>query len=174
MTDKPGLITSGGISSQFTSLSSWGTITAANGYGFGLSWDFPGGSDLEFGYKNGQISMQVDGLFYQNEGSYRVLDMNYYYVNSDRHLKKDVKNINKEHLEELFNISDKLLKEFNWKDTGKHSYGFIAQELQKYIPEAVDLDENHNILSVSYNIAYAKILASIIDELKKIKALLLQ
>ena len=33
-----------------------------------------GNADLAFGVRNGQVSMQIDGWFYQNEGSYRVLD----------------------------------------------------------------------------------------------------
>jgi hypothetical protein len=37
---------------------------------------------------------------------------------------------------------------FNWKDTGNKSYGVIAQELQKVLPELVNGNENG--LSVSY------------------------
>jgi hypothetical protein len=37
---------------------------------------------------------------------------------------------------------------FNWKDTGKKSYGVIAQELETILPELVD--ESDNIKSVNY------------------------
>ena len=60
----------------------WGTLTASNGYSAGAIWSFPGGSDLAFAYKSGQVSMQVDGFFYQNEGSYRVCDVSGFDMNS--------------------------------------------------------------------------------------------
>jgi len=90
------------------------------------------------------------------------------YVSSDHHLKKYIQSIDKSNLSDLFDVSDKLLKQFTWKDSGKTSYGFIAQQLEKYIPEAVSQD-NKGIKSVSYNIAYAKILASIVNEIKKLR-----
>ena len=52
----------------------WGTLTSANGYSAGMIWSFPGGSDLAFAYKGGQVSMQVDGTIYQKEGKYACLD----------------------------------------------------------------------------------------------------
>ena len=60
----------------------WGTLTASNGYSAGAIWSFPGGSDLAFAYKSGQVSMQVDGFFYQNEGSYRVCDVSGFDMNN--------------------------------------------------------------------------------------------
>ena len=171
VTSKPAYVSNNSTSIVFTDTQSTGT----NSSGFRIGrFDEPLGSvKFQFG-QSGSAFQIIDyqwtkALFsFTNTGNLTAAGS--IYVNSDRHLKKDVKNINKDHLEELFIISDKLLKEFNWKDNGKHSYGFIAQELQKYIPEAVDLDENHNILSVSYNIAYAKMLASIVNEVKKLKA----
>ena len=90
------------------------------------------------------------------------------YSNSDRHKKKDIQSIDRRSLSDLFDISDKLLKQFTWKDSGKKSYGFIAQQLEKYVPEAVTQD-NKGVKSVSYDIAYAKILASIVNEIKKLR-----
>ena len=90
------------------------------------------------------------------------------YANSDRHLKKNISSIPTSSLERLFSVSSKLLKKFTWKDPERESYGFIAQELEPYIPEAITSDEK-GIKSVSYDIAYAKILASIIHEIEKIK-----
>ncbi|SHL74061.1 hypothetical protein SAMN04488494_0617 [Xylanibacter ruminicola] len=60
----------------------WGTLTAGNGYSAGAIWNFPGGSDLAFAYKSGQVSMQVDGYFYQNEGNYRVCDVSGFTMNT--------------------------------------------------------------------------------------------
>lgn len=53
---------------------SWGTLTSANGYNIGVHASSSDGGDWGMAYKNGQISMQLDGYYYQNEGAYRVLD----------------------------------------------------------------------------------------------------
>ena len=87
---------------------------------------------------------------------------------SDRYHKKNISIIPESSLETLFDISDKLIKAFTWKETGKASYGFIAQQLEKYIPEAINEDSN-GIKSVSYDVAYAKVIASLIHEVKELK-----
>jgi hypothetical protein len=51
-----------------------------------------------------------------------------------------------------------LIRKFNWKDTGKASCGFIAQELLPYVPEAVDYDEELNKYSVNYDVAHSALL----------------
>ena len=53
-------------------------------------------------------------------------------------------------------------KSFNWKDTGTKSYGVIAQELEKVLPELVDTAEN-GLKSVSY----IPMIAMLIDVVKK-------
>ena len=68
------LNSSGFTSSGSTSLSTWGTITANNGYTGSLNLGTSDGGAWEIGYKGGQISQQIDGFYYQNEGRYRVLD----------------------------------------------------------------------------------------------------
>ena len=61
---------------------------------------------------------------------------------------------------------------FDWKETGKSSYGVIAQELEKVLPELVKNGENK---SVNYNgiigvlIEAIKELSSEVNELKAIK-----
>ena len=89
-----------------------------------------------------------------------------FYTSSDRKLKEDIQIIDTQSLERLFNISDKLLKKFTWKQSGKDSYGFIAQELEPYIPEAITKDLD-GVKHVSYNVAYAKIIASLVNKIKK-------
>ena len=93
------------------------------------------------------------------------------YSSSDRYIKKHIKSIDIKGLNVLFNISDKLLKQFIRKDTEKYSYGFIAQELEKYIPEAVSegLNNDKTIKTVSYNIAYAKLFAALIYKIKELE-----
>jgi len=53
----------------------WGTLTAANGYTILSHFSSSDGGDGGFVNKSGQIFMQIDGYFYQNEGAYRVYDV---------------------------------------------------------------------------------------------------
>lgn len=62
-----------GFSSRNTS-PSWGMLTTANGYTYKTDWVDGSGGDIGFWDKSGQLYVQIDGFFYQNEGSYRVLD----------------------------------------------------------------------------------------------------
>lgn len=54
--------------------------------------------------------------------------------------------------------------EFNWKDSGQKSYGVLAQQLEKIMPELVRTNEN-GIKSVSY----IPLIALLIDTVKKLK-----
>lgn len=57
---------------------SWGTLTAANGYTLLTDWITPAQGGLAFADKGTQVSCQIDGYFYQDEGRYIVLDANNY------------------------------------------------------------------------------------------------
>ena len=61
------------------SVAIWGTLTSANGYTNVCTWD-TGATTGAFSLagKGGQMSLQLDGFFYQNEGKYLVLDTNNY------------------------------------------------------------------------------------------------
>ena len=54
--------------------------------------------------------------------------------------------------------------EFNWKDSGQKSYGVLAQQLEKIMPELVRTNE-HGIKSVSY----IPLIALLIDTVKQLK-----
>lgn len=65
---------------------------------------------------------------------------------SDQSLKENVESIvdSISILEEINPVS------FNWKDNGKKSYGVIAQEIEKILPEVVETNPDTGIKSVSY------------------------
>lgn len=63
-----------------------------------------------------------------------------------------------------------LIRKFNWKDTGKASYGFIAQELMLHIPEAVDYDETLNKYSVNYDVAHSALIAQLVIKVKELES----
>lgn len=52
----------------------WGTLTVANGYTQHSHLTGSSGCEGGFASKGGQLNMQLDGYFYQNEGRYRCLD----------------------------------------------------------------------------------------------------
>lgn len=54
----------------------WGTLTTGNGYTYITDWCTSNDSDIGMWEKSGQLSMQIDGFFYQNKGQYKVLDQN--------------------------------------------------------------------------------------------------
>ena len=118
------------------------------------------------GYNTETLHLAADGqiLFYSNcdtwgnrktmtfdtSGSLTV--PNNVYANSDRTLKKDIKDITYNSIDILNNIK---IREFKWKDDDSHNnIGVIAQELQEAIPnelaaEFINKDTNTNILSVN-------------------------
>lgn len=53
----------------------WGTLTTSNGYTILSHASSSDGGDMGFCNKSGQIFMQLDGYYYQNEGQYRVTDV---------------------------------------------------------------------------------------------------
>lgn len=69
-------------------------------------------SDLYYNPKNKRLT--VGGSIYAA----------HFYESSDKTLKKNIKSI-------LSSTNIPKIREFDWKDTGEHSYGFIAQELEE-------------------------------------------
>ena len=67
-----------------TSQAAWGTLTSANGYKDIGSWNESDGSGGSWSIqsKGGQISMQIDGEYYANEGKNKVLHTGNTYVSN--------------------------------------------------------------------------------------------
>ena len=62
-----------------------------------------------------------------------------------------------------------LLVEFDWKDSSKHSWGYIAQDLLEVLPEAVDYNEDIDVYSVNYNVAHSAAIASLTARIKELE-----
>jgi hypothetical protein len=94
--------------------------------------------------------------FNPSDGILTVVDLN---STSDINLKENVKTIGNalEITEQLRGVS------FDWKETGRSSYGVIAQELEAVLPELVKQGE---VKSVNYN-GIIGVLIEAIKELKK-------
>lgn len=61
-------------------------------------------------------------------------------------------------------ILDIPIREYDWKDSGKHAIGFIAQDLKEVYPELVDENEE-GILSIKET----KLVYLLIEEVRKLK-----
>ena len=78
----------------------------------------------------------------------------------------------KDNVENLSNSID-ILKQinpvsFNWKDGGKKSYGVIAQELEKILPELVSRSSLNNHKTVSYIPLIAMLIDAVVELNKKV------
>ena len=83
------------------SIATWGTLTSANGYTNIATYDYGGTKGaFSFAGKGGQLSLQVDGFFYQNEGRFLVLDTNNYSTHLDNryYTETEINNKLKEYL----------------------------------------------------------------------------
>jgi len=98
-------------------------------------------------------------------GIITVTDLN---STSDRNQKDNISSITNpiETLNQIEGVS------FNWKLTGDKSYGVIAQELQKILPELVT--ETNTGLAVSYTPLIAFLIEALKNQEKRIKELELQ
>lgn len=89
-----------------------------SGLGQGLCID----TNLNVGIGTNTPSQKLDV-----HGNIRAIGNSYathFYESSDKTLKKNIKSI-------LSSTNIPKIREFDWKDTGEHSYGFIAQELEE-------------------------------------------
>ena len=81
---------------------------------------------------------------------------------SDARLKKDIKPIE--------NPLEKIMKlrgvEFKWKSSNEKTLGFIAQDVEKVVPELVRTDKKSNMKSVQYG----NIIAIVVEAIKKMSS----
>ena len=105
------------------------------------SWTGTGGSSL-FDLKGGVISSkQSKALDIRN-----YIRCDRFYTRSDIQLKKNIEDLNDNHLDKL----DKLLpKSYNFKNDNVKHFGFIAQDVEKEFPNLVSTD-NEGMKSVDY------------------------
>ena len=100
--------------------------------------------------------------FVPDTGTLTVVDLN---TTSDAQFKKNIQPIDSaiSILNSINGVS------FNWKDSNNKSYGVIAQELQKILPELVKQGDNG--LSVSYIPLIAILIESVKEQQKQIEEL---
>lgn len=89
------------------------------------------------------------------------------YHTSDARKKYDIKDILNEDVNKLFETENGFVRHYKWKHTNVDSYGFIAQELMKYCPEAVDFNSDNGYYAVDYNVALSKIVGVLFKKIKQ-------
>lgn len=105
------------------------------------SWSGTGGSSL-FDLKGGVISSkQSKPLDIRN-----FIRCDRFYTRSDIRIKKDIENLDGNHLDKL----DRLVpKSYKFKNDGLEHFGFIAQDVEKEFPNLVSTDME-GLKSVNY------------------------
>lgn len=106
-------------------------------------------------------NLNVNGELKAQGGNFQVNSQGAFWT-SDKRLKDNISNARN------LNI-DSLIKEFDWKDTGNHSWGFIAQDLLKVLPEAVNYNEQVDKYSVNYDVAHSAAIASLSSKVKQLE-----
>ena len=102
-------------------------------------------------YRNTNFYVQSDGVYYTSDAS----------------KKREIKDVDKLFVDKLFDTDNGFFRSFEWKETGKASFGFIAQEIEELIPEAVDYDEETELKHVNYNVALSKVSAAMFKKIKE-------
>lgn len=127
-------------------------------------------SDLFRPLSTGQVSLGNPTYRWNNvyanhlnaEGGKFYTDANGAYWTSDIRFKTNITKARN------LDIAD-LLVEFDWKDSGYHSWGYIAQDLLEILPEAVSYSEDTDRYSVNYNVAHSAAIASLTARIKELE-----
>lgn len=88
---------------------------------------------------------------------------------SDQRLKENIQDVSTEFSEKYWDTENGLIHEYNWKKSGKHANGMIAQELLNYIPEAVNYNVEADSYSVDYTSATCKIIGAMFKKIKELE-----
>ena len=103
----------------------------------------------------------TDNTFYfTNSGAYHT---------SDIRKKYDIRDILNEDVNQLFETENGFIRHFKWKESSVDAYGFIAQELLEYCPEAVDMNNDDGYYAVNYNVAFSKIIGAMFKKIKELE-----
>ena len=106
-------------------------------------------------------SISYSGIFYISSTNFSVDNSGAYHTSDIRKKTNITKARN-------LDIAD-LLVEFDWKESGKHSWGYIAQDLLTVLPEAVNYNKDVDMYSVNYNVAHSAAIASLTARIKELE-----
>ena len=148
----------------------WSTVAGgANGTSIALTANNTDSSSYYFPLSNSSSGTWANGVI-ANTRLYFVpatgtLSATTFNSLSDSGYKTDISKINNsiDILKQIDGVS------FKWKDTGYKSYGVIAQEVEKILPEIVDI--NNNVKSVNYQALIGFLIEAVKDLSEKVEKL---
>ena len=88
---------------------------------------------------------------------------------SDERLKDNIKDIDEEFIKKIFSTDNGFIHQFDFKESGKHSNGIIAQEVKDIMPEVVDYDETDDVYRVDYTSASMKLIGAMFKKMKQMQ-----
>ena len=88
---------------------------------------------------------------------------------SDERLKDNIKDIDGEFINKIFDTDNGFIHQFDFKESGKHSNGIIAQEVKDIMPEVVDYDETDDVYRVDYTSASMKLIGAMFKKMKQMQ-----
>ncbi len=111
---------------------------------------------------NGSLSQVYsdNNFYFTHNGAYHA---------SDARKKYDIKDVLNEDVNKLFETENGFIRHFKWINSNNDAYGFIAQELKEYCPEAVDFNEDDGFYAVNYNVAFSKIIGAMFKKIKELE-----
>lgn len=113
----------------------------------------------------GNSTWYFNSAYIQNIYSLRMEASNGFYQQSDIRLK--------ENIQKITSMSNIELVEFIWKKDKKKSYGVIAQQVEKYFPELVNIDKETGYKSVNYDAILIVKIAQLENKIKQLESKLL-
>lgn len=118
-------------------------------------------SDDLYGTLYGNVGTQDDrfNIYCSSINSSGQIEASSFNATSDARLKTNIKP-----LEYHDSILDVPVREYDWKESGEHAIGFVAQELQEIYPELVSEGEDGML-----RIKETKLVYLLIEEVKKLK-----
>jgi hypothetical protein len=87
---------------------------------------------------------------------------------SDARLKKNIKSLDYQDVKKLYSIDP---VRFDWKENGETKLGFIAQDVEKYFPELVTVNEKTGYKGVEYGNITALLLQAVKSQKVELEAL---
>lgn len=122
-------------------------------------WDSTNHTNLVCGTKNGKINTSGVSLSGTNND---VVTADSYYANSDERLKKNISEVN-----DFENIPE--IVEFDWKESGKHSAGMIAQKLEEQGYDWLVEEKENGYKAVNYEAGLSLIVAKLMNKIESLE-----
>ncbi len=148
-----------------TDVSNWNNERGSQIAGTGLTWS--SGNLNVGGLSHSEVAFANQNLRTSDSVTFNQVTANAFFYSSDERLKENIMPLKSSlaKIESLQGVS------FDWRDTGKASIGFIAQDVQQVLPEIISIqDSKDSTLSVDY----ASIVPLLVEAIKEQQSQILE